>query len=596
MAKIETYLTSKQWIVRLYRRLAVLQVVSYVANCVCLIVDSAVTGSLLGSEAMAAFGLAAPICTLCFAIALIAGCGTNILCINESVSGDKDRVRDRFVLSLLASLLIAVVLMAVLFFGSGSILKLVSGKEADAALTGAAAEYLKFYALGLPAIVLNMIFSSTFQMDGEKALLVVATVVLTVADVVLDLMAVLVFRSGLKGIALASTISAYLQLLILMIHFVKPKKLFKLRLKHPEFKTAFAFVKVGFPMGLQLALMAAMTVFANSILLNRFGTDAVSVMGMIFSCGALFRVTGDAAGASFVPVATLCDGEKNRALLRQGFSYAQKWNFIVGICISVVEFILAAPIAKFFFAEPELQSMATTALRIFSLSIGLYGASYLVQSTYLAIGNIEKSIECSVLSDFAVPLLCILAQSSLFGLNGFWMTFITGKAFVLLIYFAYASAKRDKKEKFILADLVVIPEDRYHIVETLSSEIRTAEDVTCVSEEIRAKMLSHDAAPRMANALSLAVEEIAAFVVRYGIKANRNVYVNIYMHYDGACWTVRIRDNCSTGNPLECLVTDETVDEFSKIGIKMVSRMLKDVNYIRTVETNNIVMRIGDGV
>jgi len=592
MKESERNLTSIQWLSGLYRRLALLQVVSYVSNCVCMIVDSAVTGVYLGAQAMASFGLAAPLCTLCFALALTCGGGTNILCINASAGGDRNRVRNRFVLSVIGSGVISLALAMLLFFFSPQIIHAISGGGAEDSILADAAGYLKYYAPGLPAVVLNMIFMSVFPMDGEKTLLVVATAVLSTADIVLDLMVALVFKTGLPGMAVATVASQYAELFVLLIHFGKHGKLFKLRLKKPEWKTMFDFIPKGIPMGLQLALMAAMTVIANSILLTRFGTDAVSVMAAVFSTGALLRVTGDAAGCAVIPIAALCDGEKNRELLKAGFSYGCKWNYVVCGCLSVVEFLLAGPIAKLYFDDPALIAIATQAFRFFALSIGLYGGCYLVQSAYQAIGDNERAMFCSLLADFAVPVLCILVQSRLFGLTGFWLTFITGKAVTLLLYWSYGKKHREKADAPGFGELFVVPEEKYRTEEKLDCEVAQTGDVTEISERIRKTMLDRGESKRTAGALALAVEEITAFILRYGVAGKQKIYVNIFMTFDGGVWTVRIRDNGPGENPLNCLVTDETVDEFSKIGIKMAGKMVKDLKYIRTAETNNIIMKV----
>ncbi|MDO4893462.1 MAG: hypothetical protein Q3989_09195, partial [Eubacteriales bacterium] len=57
-------------------------------------------------------------------------------------------------------------------------------------------------------------------------------------------------------------------------------------------------------------------------------------------------------------------------------------------------------------------------------------------------------------------------------------------------------------------------------------------------------------------------------------------------------WTLRMRDNCKRFDPTEWIKLHETDDKTKNIGIRMVCGMAKKVEYLSTMDLNNITITI----
>ena len=59
-----------------------------------------------------------------------------------------------------------------------------------------------------------------------------------------------------------------------------------------------------------------------------------------------------------------------------------------------------------------------------------------------------------------------------------------------------------------------------------------------------------------------------------------------------AGWTLRVRDNCRKFDPTEWIKLHDSDDKTKNIGIRMISGMAKDVQYLSTMDLNNITITI----
>ena len=84
-------------------------------------------------------------------------------------------------------------------------------------------EYLVSLTIGAPANLLTLYMIPLFQLDEKKKLIDIATVVMTVVNVALNIVFV-IKGFGIKGIGYSTSISYYIALMILSIHFFENKK------------------------------------------------------------------------------------------------------------------------------------------------------------------------------------------------------------------------------------------------------------------------------------------------------------------------------------------------------------------------------------
>ena len=116
---------------------------------------------------------------------------------------------------------------------------------------------------------------------------------------------------------------------------------------------------------------------------------------------------------------------------------------------------------------------------------------------------------------------------------------------------------------------------------------------------IEASMSAYDFALRKtgnqkkAMLVALSIEELAGNVIRWGFEPNKKNVIDIRITYQDQL-TIRIRDNCKPFNPkkwLEMYQPSED-DTVSNYGIRMTIQMMKDIQYMSTLNLNNLLIKL----
>lgn len=111
--------------------------------------------------------------------------------------------------------------------------------------------------------------------DSRRPLYVLIVCALT--NIVLDLLFVIVFKTGVAGAALATVISQWISAIIVLVLLTREKESYKLiwRDLHLDLKTTRQIFVVGFPAGLQMAITSFSNVFVQSYI-NHFGSSCMA--------------------------------------------------------------------------------------------------------------------------------------------------------------------------------------------------------------------------------------------------------------------------------------------------------------------------------
>ena len=85
------------------------------------------------------------------------------------------------------------------------------------------------------------------------------------------------------------------------------------------------------------------------------------------------------------------------------------------------------------------------------------------------------------------------------------------------------------------------------------------------------------------------MEELAGNVIRHGFTDGKNHNIDIRVtHKDD--WLIRIKDDCGCFDPVAFVEEDPNPDDH--YGIRMIMRQAKSVQYMSTLELNNLIIRI----
>ena len=149
-----------------------------------------------------------------------------ILCSKALGRGDLRESNGNFSLAVTTALALMISSTGATFLFTGQLADILGAGENLGVIRSLTVDYLQAFSLSLPALALVTILTPIMQLDSDRNRAVFATVVLSLSDIVADLVSVFVFDGGLWGIGLATAVSYWIAAGVLPLHFVKPNASF----------------------------------------------------------------------------------------------------------------------------------------------------------------------------------------------------------------------------------------------------------------------------------------------------------------------------------------------------------------------------------
>ena len=234
------------------------------------IADSVIVGQYVGKDALAAVGASTAITNLFVMVAIGTGIGCSVVISQLYGAGRREDVKSCISTELISVFILSIVLSAVGFFLSGSILKLM---KTPADVFDEAKTYLEIYFMGFVFLFMYNAFNAVFNALGISTLPLVFLIFSSCLNVGLDFWFVAGLRRGVAGAAWATLIaqgtSAVLSFTVLMFR-LRSMKSEKYRHFNPGHLRSM--VGMAIPTVIQQSIVSVGMLLIQSVV-NRFGSD-----------------------------------------------------------------------------------------------------------------------------------------------------------------------------------------------------------------------------------------------------------------------------------------------------------------------------------
>lgn len=572
------------------------QIVSAVTVTVCLLIDSVIIGRYLGVEAMSAYGLANPVLIIFNALGTMTACGVQVYLGKAMGKGDQEDCRRCFSASILMSLVIAFAWLFVVFAASNPLCILLGAGSIEpgnqvAAMT---ADYLKGYMLGAPFYFLSQIMVPYLQSMGKRKLTIASVVVMSVADILLDIIFVTVFKMGMFGIGLASGLSYLLAALTALGFFLKKDCIFRLEPKNISLKAVGEIIYGGNPVVVNQAFFMIRVYVLNQILLAVSGPVAIAALSVISTIGNIFFSVGLGSGSITLMLASIFYSEEDRSSIYELIHIMIRFSLrLILISVAIVHLFAPAIINLFFAGEAEVTEIAIPGLRIYMLSMVACVLTTVFKNYYQGIRRMRFTNMISFFDNVALLLPIVWLFSRLMGLRGVWIGILIAQ-FASLLFISAVVWKNYGKVSFSREAYSMLKDDfgakSSDVLEMSITDMNTA---IKSSEDIRLFCLSKGLSDRISTQLSLCVEEIVANTIKHGFTQDDHEHnADVRLIVDEDKCVIRIRDNCIGFDPTNYFELHKSDSPTDHIGIRMVMKMVNEIDYINSLGLNNLYMSI----
>lgn len=240
-------------------------------------VDSVVVGNFIGDQALAAVNSSGPIIDMLVSFFTGLSLGSGVLISNYY--GGQDRqgvfcsVHTAMALGIVFSLFATIV--GIIF--TPSILTLV---KVDPSVINQSIVYLRIYFLGVSGLIIYNMVSGILRAVGDSRHPLYFLIVSSFINVVLDLLFVIVFKMGIVGVAIATSIAQVASAILSIYILITTVEIYRLQPRKIRFY--WDFLKRTIEIGLPSALQNAVVSFSNIIMqtnINVFGAYAMAGSG-----------------------------------------------------------------------------------------------------------------------------------------------------------------------------------------------------------------------------------------------------------------------------------------------------------------------------
>ena len=428
------------------------------------------------------------------------------------------------------------------------------------------------------------------QIDGDRERVMPAAMSAAVTNVLGDFANVFILHWGMFGMAFMSSMCFVVQVTFLLFHFRKPNINYKINFKLCDWKGLGKIIFIGMPSALQALLNTLRSIVINTRLLAIAGSVGVAAFSIQCNCQNFFGAVVVATGGAVFLLSNIFYGEEDPGELGSVLKIGLKKSITLVALVAALMFIAAPGIAMFYTSDEEVISLATRALRYYSICLILYGACIVIQNFSQATKKIVLTMIFCLFDEFIFIILPVFILPEIMGTDGFWLSFVVAQVLTLLMYVIIVMVR---KKKIIpnFNDFMLLPKT-FKVDKDKTFEYTATEEEDVMMASIGAEVLctKNNIDSKHTNAIALCIEEMAMNIVTVGIKDVKKQRIDIKVVIKDEDIIIRLRDNCVAFNPIEHFKNDDDDDPMAGIGIKMVMKLAKDVNYISTMKLNNLMI------
>jgi putative MATE family efflux protein len=394
-------------------------IITAVANSLYNIIDRLFVGNSVGAMAISGLALSLPVMILLQAFGTLVGVGAASRISIVLGMKDKNWAEDILGTAILMTIIIWAVVSGSFMFALDPILLFFGGSPETIPY---AKEFLQII---IPfSLFSNFAYSycNIIRASGSPEKSMIIMVLGLVVNILLDVLFILVFGWGIRGVAIATATAMFFTAIATMYHFTRRKSF--LRFKRSKLRIRWFIVRNITSIGLAPFLIniaaSAVTVLYNTHLKQLGGDLAVGAYGIVNSLAVVFVMLVLGLCQGMQPIAGYNFGAKLIPRVKEVLNK----SILIAVAITTIGFIVVEffphTIARCFTSDKSLSDMTATGLRYVFLMFPLVGFQIVTGNFFQAIGLASSSIFLSLIRQtlYLVPMLFLLPL--FWGIDGLW--------------------------------------------------------------------------------------------------------------------------------------------------------------------------------
>ena len=390
--------------------LAVPTVISMLITMVYNLADAYFVGKI-NTSASAAIGVVMSVQSVFQAFGFMFGQGSGSKIARLLAAGKKDEADKNLTLGIFGSLTCGILLAVIGFAGLDALI--------DSMATATIFPYAKIYATYIlisgPALAVSCVLNNVLRYEGRAFFAMFGLVSGGILNMILDPILMFNYEMGIRGAAVATFVSQFVSLGILLYMFLSHRAISSINLKYLALpareiaKTMFEIVKTGFP-----SLLRQLCATISTMVLNGsskpYGDAAIAAMTIDGRVLMFIGSTMIGIGQGFQPVSAFNYGSGKYNRVRKACFATWRAGTILMTALAALGFIFSAEIIRVFRDDDMVVYYGIPALRFMCIAVVVQPLSVVGNMLFQSIGEARKASILSMLRSGLcyIPLLLIL--------------------------------------------------------------------------------------------------------------------------------------------------------------------------------------------
>ena len=429
-------------ILKKFIRYSVNNIFGMMAISVYILADTFFIARGVGTLGLTALNIAIPAFSFIQGSGLMLGIGAATKYSILKAQGQEKGANEIFSLAVISGLIISLFFVFLSITASKYLVKILGADESIFDIT---VTYLRVILCFAPAFITNSIFLCFVRNDHAPALAMIAMVIGSFSNIILDYIFVFPLNMGMFGAALATGCAPVIGLCILSLHKLRGKNNFKLVKYKLDFIKIFGILKLGLPSLITELASGVVIIVFNILILGISGNIGVAAYGIIANISMVVTAIYTGISQAIQPLLSNCYGLKDTSGMKKIFKYALVLMLALSLVIYVILYFYASDIAFIFNKENDniLQTMAVEGLKVYFTATPFLGFNIIISIVFI---SMEKAVPAQIISlcrGFFILVPSAVILSKVFLMLGVWLSLLFCECVVAIIsiYFLYRLIK-----------------------------------------------------------------------------------------------------------------------------------------------------------
>lgn len=374
----------------LFNRIFFPTLLSMVFASLFMVADGIFVGQGVGSNALAAVNIVAPLFLMTTGMALMYGAGVSVVASIHLSRGNNKAADINITQALEVPALLMLVFSVFICVFQETFLRLLGCSDV---LMPLARQYLLFILPGCVFIICQLVGTFVIRLDGSPKFAAAMEIIPGLLNIFLDWLFVFPMQMGIAGSALASTLCcAFAAGMVVWYMSFRTQTLHIRRLKlsltsaYLTARNIGYMARSGFPSMLGELAMSMILLTGNYVFIRALGEDGVAAFCVACYLYPIVVMVNNAIAQSAQPIISYNFGAGNVGRVREAFRLSLRTAAVCGIAATLVLTLGAKPlIGLFLHAGTRPYEIATAGLPLFAVSSLFFALNVAIIGYYQAI-------------------------------------------------------------------------------------------------------------------------------------------------------------------------------------------------------------------